>query len=121
MYKYYNANPKGRHVNDCTIRAISLASGESWNDTYAELSDFARYLAIMPDDIVYIDAYLKGRFKMIYKCKTCHRFTVGEFVEKHPRGTFLITMSGHITCAINGIIYDTFDPSDRFVWGVYEV
>lgn len=121
MYKYYNANPKGRHVNDCTIRAISLATGESWNETYLELSDFARYLAIMPDDVVYIDAYLEGRFKEIYKCKTCHQITVGEFVEMHPKGTFLITMSGHITCAIDGVIYDTFNPSDRFVWGVYEI
>jgi hypothetical protein len=46
---------------------------------------------------------------------------VGEFVETHPKGTFLITMSGHITCAIDGVIYDTFNPSDRFVWGVYEI
>lgn len=30
-------------------------------------------------------------------------------------------MSGYITCCIDGCIYDTFDPSDRTVWGVYKV
>ena len=36
-------------------------------------------------------------------------------------GTYLITMNGHITCAKNGVIYDTFDPSNMFIWGVYKV
>lgn len=48
-------------------------------------------------------------------CKDEIRITVGEFVDTHPQGTYLITMRGHITCAIDGCIYDTFDPSDRFV------
>lgn len=30
-------------------------------------------------------------------------------------------MSGHITCVIDGTCYDTFDPSDRIVWGIYKV
>jgi hypothetical protein len=41
MYKYYNANPLGRHVNDCTVRAISLATEKSWDETFEELSKFA--------------------------------------------------------------------------------
>lgn len=121
MYKFYNANPRGRRVNDCTVRAISLATGKSWDQAYRELSEFAQYLAIMPDDVVYIDAYLDGHFQNIYMCKDNKRITVGDFIKAHPRGTFLITMNGHITCAIDGIIYDTFNPSDRFIWGVYKV
>lgn len=31
MYKYYNANPLGRHVSDCSVRAISLATDRSWD------------------------------------------------------------------------------------------
>jgi hypothetical protein len=34
MFKYYNANPLGRHVSDCSVRAISLATGRSWDETY---------------------------------------------------------------------------------------
>jgi hypothetical protein len=121
MYEFYNANPLGRHVNDCTVRAISYATNRSWDKVYRELSEFAQVLGTMPDDVVYIDSYLAENFIKVYGCKYCNKITVGEFVKKHPTGTYLITMSGHITCAKNGIIYDTFDPSERFVWGAYKV
>lgn len=29
--------------------------------------------------------------------------------------------ANHITCAIDGVCYDTFDPSDRLIWCVYFV
>ena len=121
MYEFYNANPKGRYVNDCTVRAISRATGRSWDETYRKLSEFAQQLGTMPDDVVYIDSYLANNFIKVYGCKHCNKVTVGEFVKQHPYGTYLITMSGHITCAENGVIYDTFDPSERFVWGAYKV
>ena len=38
MWEYYNANPLGRKVNDCTVRAISLATEKSWDETYKILS-----------------------------------------------------------------------------------
>ena len=30
-------------------------------------------------------------------------------------------MGGHITCVIDGVIYDTFDPSERYLWCAYYV
>lgn len=121
MFKYYNANPRGRRVNDCTVRAISLATGESWDAAYSKLSDFAQAQAIMPDEVMYIDEYLDRHFIKLCGCKGVAQMTVGDFVDKYNRGIYLITMSGHITCAINGCIYDTFDPSDYYVWDVYQV
>ena len=38
MFKYYNANPLGRNVNDCSVRAIACATDRSWYDVYDELS-----------------------------------------------------------------------------------
>lgn len=120
MFQYYNANPRGRRVNDCTVRAISLATNRSWDATFEELGDFAQAQAIMPDDIRYIDEYLERRFKKYCGCKG-KQFTVGEFAKNFSKGIYLITMSGHITCCIDGCIYDTFDPSDRFIWDIYKV
>lgn len=121
MFRYYNANPRGRRVNDCTVRAISLATGRSWDETFEELSKFAQAQAIMPDDVIYIDEYLERNFEKICGCKDKLKVSVGEFVRSHPRGVYLITMNGHITCSIDGIIYDTFNPKDRLVWGAYRV
>ena len=120
MYKYYNANPCGRKVNDCTVRAISKATGQSWDETYKDLSNFAQIQCIMPDEVEYINEFLEKRFKCVYSANG-KRITVDEFLEQYPRGRFLITMAGHITCAIDGCIYDTFNPADRYVWQVFEV
>lgn len=120
MFRYYNANPRQRKVNDCTVRAISKATGQTWDEAYDDLSNFAQVQCIMPDEVEYIDEFLERNFKRIYSSRK-ERITVNEFLEKNPKGTFLITMAGHITCAIDGCIYDTFDPSERYVWQVFEV
>lgn len=120
MFKYLNKNPLGRRVNDCTVRAISLATNKTWDETFRILGEFARAQAIMPDEVTYIDEYLSRHYNRVCGCRH-EKITVGEFVKRNPMGVYLITMSGHITCAIDGCIYDTFDPSDRFVWDAYEV
>ena len=120
-YQYYNANPLQRQINDCTVRAISMATGKSWNSVYDELSEYAKQKAFMPDEVECIDIYLEENFEKLYGCRDRYKITVEEFVQEHPIGTYLITMNGHITCCRNGCIYDTFDPSDRFVWGAYKV
>ena len=37
MYVEYNANPQKKRVGDCVIRAISKATGMSWEKTYTEI------------------------------------------------------------------------------------
>ena len=121
MYKYFNLNPLGRRVDDCTVRAIGLALGITWDEAFVYLSEYARARAIMPDEVQYIDQFLSERFPKICGCKDKSRITVGDFVKLNPVGTYLITMNGHITCCIDGCIYDTFNPSDRIVWDIYKV
>lgn len=119
MYKYYNANPLGRIVNDCTVRAISLATKQSWDDTYQELADFARRQGITFSEIEFINDYLANRYERY--CDTNKLTTLQDFLDLKMPGRWLITMSGHITCAIDGVCYDTFDPSNRYIWCVYKV
>lgn len=120
-YQYYNANPLQRQINDCTVRAISMATGKSWDRVYDELSRYAKKKAFMPDEVECIDIYLEENFEKLCGCRDRYKITVGEFVQEHPIGTYLITMNGHITCCQDGCVYDTFDPSNRTVWGAYKV
>lgn len=111
MYKFYNANARGRFANDCVVRAISLAENKTWNETYDELSEIAQENGIILDDVNFVEPLLDSRYE-----RQCYdHIYVGEFVEDHPKGTFLITMNGHITCCIDGILYDTFDCRNRIV------
>lgn len=88
MYRYMNANPMRNDIDDCTIRAISVAEGISWDEAYDNLSDNARELGLMMSSIEAIEEYLDERYKRV----PFYTETVGEFIENHPTGTYLITM-----------------------------
>lgn len=111
MYEYYNANPHGNYVNDCVIRSISLAEGKTWDETYEELSDIAQKNGIILDDVNFVEPLLDSRYD-----RECYNYiTVGDFADEHPKGIYLITMLGHITCCIDGTIIDSFDCRDRLM------
>lgn len=117
MYKYYNANPFKNKVFDCTTRAISLAENTSWDYTYNKLSNLAREQGQMMDSVEFIEDYLDRRYP-----RQCHYSkTIEEFIDEHPYGVYLCTMTGHITCVIDGCIYDTFDCGDRIMRCAWKV
>ena len=102
---YYNANTFGHHIEDCTIRAISVAEGISWDRAYRKLSDYARKRGLMISSVESIEQYLDDNYDRV--CE--EDMTVGEFAYLNPYGTFLVTMNNHITCIVDGCIVDTFD------------
>ena len=117
MYKYHNANALGNAVNDCVVRAISIAERKTWDETYIELSEIARQEGILLDDVNFVENYLDHRYR-----RQCHYSkTVGEFAEECDEGTYLVTMEGHITVVVDGIVYDTFDCTDRRMWCAWKV
>ena len=106
---YYDANIFGYNVADCTIRAISVAEGISWDRAYRKLSDYARKRGLMMSSVESIEQYLDDKYERI----CVPDMTVGEFAYTNPEGIFLVTMQGHITCIIDGYIVDSFDCGDR--------
>jgi len=109
MYKYYNNNALGLFENDCTVRSISTATGNSWDDTYEHLSNIARLQGTMMDDREFIINYLDDRYKRVNNIPR----TVGEVAGAYPDNVLLITMNGHIVCSKYGVIYDSFDCRER--------
>ena len=116
-YRFYNANVLGKYENDCTIRAISFATGKSWDETYERLSDIAQYEGTMMDDRNFIRKYLNNKYRRL----PIKADTVGEIAAEYPDNILLITMNGHITCCIDGVLYDTFDCRNRVMWCAWEV
>lgn len=117
MYEFYNANSRGNFVNDCVVRAISVAECKTWDETYDELSELAQKDGILLDDVRFVDDYLDRKYRRV----PFRSLTVDELCDEYPRGTFLITMLGHITVMIDGIIYDIFDCRNRTIWNVWQV
>lgn len=118
MYRYYNANINNNFVNDCVIRAIATAENKSWSETYDDLSRIAKKNGILLDDVNFVDPLLDYRYDRV---EVYPNETVGDFIERHKFGVYLITMPNHITTAIDGVIYDTFDCRNRPLWNVWKV
>ena len=117
MYKYYNNNPHNRNIDDCTLRTIALLTNRDWHEVYNELSYLANMDSLMMDSVEFIENYLDNRYK-----RECHYSkTIGEFAEEYPKGKYAVTTSNHITAIIDGVIYDTFNPSDRVMRCAWKV
>lgn len=117
MFKYYNANKKNNFIDDCVIRAISVAEGKTWDETYEELSILARKEGLLFSSVPFVENYLDNRYKKVYH----NSRTVGEFADSHKKGIYLITMNGHITCCYYGVIIDTFNPKNRLMKSAWKV
>lgn len=49
-FAYYNPNPVGLHVRDCTVRALCAVLGIGWDEAHELLSDTSRKMGLMPSN-----------------------------------------------------------------------
>lgn len=110
-YVNYNPNPARKTVGDCTIRSISKALNQPWEETYAGLALQGFRMCDMPSANHVWGAYLreKGFTRRIMpdSCPDC--YTVADFAADNPSGTYILALSGHVVCVQNGDWYDSWD------------
>lgn len=114
-WKPYNPNPKGSIVGDCTVRAISKALDQDWETTYAGLSLFGYSLSDMPSANHVWGAYLRrhGFHRKLIEDYGQELYTVQNFCENHPEGTYILAIDGHVVCVKNGFYYDSWDSGNE--------
>lgn len=115
-FSYYNANPTGKSVGDCTIRALSKALGQSWEETYVGLALEGFRLGDMPSADSVWGPYLREhgftRHLLPDACPEC--YTIADFAADHPVGTFILSMPGrHVVTVVNGVIFDSWDSRNE--------
>lgn len=114
-YLYFNSNPMGNRVGDCTIRAISALTDQSWDDTYMGLSMQGFMDKDMPSSNSVWDAYLRSlgykKYIVPNTCPDC--ITVGEFADDHSKGRYLLATGSHVIAVIEGNYYDTWDSGQE--------
>lgn len=114
-YIYFNPNPKGKHVGDCTVRALCKAMDCTWETAYISLCAEGMDLRDMPSANHVMRAYLlKNGYRQYLissDCPDC--VTVGEFAEMNPRGTFILTTDNHVVCVQDGDVYDSWNSLDE--------
>ena len=110
MYSYYNPNPiKNKRVGDCVVRALSKATGKSWEETYIDLCVQGFMMGDLASSNAVWSAYLKHKgFKRhtIEDCPDC--YSIEDFCQDHPNGIYVIGTGTHAVCVCNGCYYDAW-------------
>lgn len=117
MWEYYQPNPCGRSVGDCSVRAVSAALHISWEDAYELICDAGYEMCDMPSSNSVWGAVLRKhgfvREMIPNTCPDC--YTAEDFCKDYPRGTYVLVFSGHVATAINSVLYDSWDSSQEIV------
>ena len=107
----YNPNPQGKAVGDCAVRACTVATRKSWDDVYMELTleGFARCDLISANHVWgrYLKKHGYTREFVRDDCDTC--YTVDDFCREHPKGTFILALTGHVVAVQDGNYLDSWD------------
>ena len=113
MYRYYNPNPAGRSVGDCSVRAVAKALDTDWDDAYAKIIVNGFRLGDMPSsDSVWGAVLRQNGFVKETIPDTCPEcYTAEQFCHDHPRGVFVLGFGGHTATVKDGILYDSWDSS----------
>lgn len=121
MWKYYNPNPAGRMVGDCSVRAISAALDVSWDEAFDLLALNSKEMCDMPSSDAVIGSVLRqhGFVRSIIpsSCPDC--YTVGEFADNFDRGIYVLGTGNHVVCVRNGVVMDSWDSQRElpiFMW-----
>ena len=112
-FQHYNPNPSKRNVGDCTVRALSKALGQDWEKTYVGLCLEGFLLGDMPSSNAVWGSYL--RHHGYRRSLAPDDITVSEFLDSNPEGTYILALSGHVVCAKDRVLYDTWHSENEIV------
>lgn len=108
MFQYYNAEPSGERLQDCVIRAISLALQTPYERIIELLNMNGEYYSC--DDIS-LYCYEKLLENLGFKKQYALNDKVSDIAKLGS--VVLIRIPGHLTCSIDGVVFDIWDCSDK--------
>ena len=115
MFVPFNPNPFHSRVGDCAIRAVSKATGQTWESVFVALCLDGFCAGDMPSANHVWGAYLRkmgfSRRSLPDSCSDC--YTVADFCKDHPRGLYVLAVNNHVVCVQNGDWFDTRDSGDE--------
>ncbi len=115
MWIEYNPNPIANNVEDCAVRAVSIALGVSWDEAFDMIAENAKQMGVMMHHNAAWGSVLRQHgFKRAIipnRCPDC--YTAEEFCMEHPRGVYVLGFNSHTATVIDGDLYDTWNSSNE--------
>lgn len=114
LFTFTNVNPRSLvRAADCVARAISFATGLSWEDTIRELTEFGIGIGGVFNEKATYGAWLEknGWTKMKQPRKANRsKYTIEELIEAgYVTGTVIVSIAGHLTVIKDGKVRDTWN------------
>lgn len=111
MYSYYNPHPSKHRIGDCVIRALTKALNKSWHEVYVDLCLLGYIMGDWGSSNAVWNAYLisQGFTRDIVStdCPDC--YTIEDFCNEHPQGTYVVGTGSHAVCVENGVLHDSWN------------
>lgn len=125
MYKFLNLHPDGKRVGDCVKRAIAGAENRDYKEVSRELNRLKKETGCVRfnDDKNWKTYMLKHGYRKLSfpAVKGQPRMNGKRFCEAYPKGRYILNMAGHLTCCVDGVIYDTWDCTEKCVYNAWQV
>lgn len=113
-FHFHNANPKGRKAGDCVVRAISVALGQSWEQTMREMTELGIKHGYAFNETKLIDIYMKEKgWTKIKEPRNYEnkKISVSQFLNNAGSKGVIVANAGshHVTLIANGVVWDTWN------------
>jgi hypothetical protein len=115
--------PKSK--NDCTVRALAIATFQTYDDAY----EFWAKRGRIPHR-AFDNRTIKLNFEKHFEwpwisfpaVKGEKRMSHPQFEHEHPTGIYILKEAGHVSAVVNGVLHDTFQPWEgRCIYGAWRV
>ena len=109
-------------TGDCVVRSIAIATGKPYREVYDAVNVLAKTVNTVGarksksrDGVhrsVYDKYLLSIGWRWVPTMKIGSGCTTHLDAAELPAGRLIVRVSKHMTCVIDGVIHDTFNPSD---------
>jgi hypothetical protein len=123
MYHYTDANSPRKGNNYCGVRALVLAEGMDWEKAEWLLRHYCKNGKAGNGALskgIYKEDYNAALESLGYKWVAAPKFDGRKArAADLPPGKHIARMAGHYCCVIEGVVYDTWNSSNKMVYGYW--
>jgi hypothetical protein len=121
LFVYQNPHPQNKNVGDCVKRAITIATSMDYKTVQLRLNRYKKITRSYDFNedknwVPFVEKELGAK-----KLSGYHNIKIGDFAKLNLKGKYIIRCRGHVTCIINGKVYDTWNCSFKAINRIWMV
>lgn len=119
FYQFFNANPTGKEIGDCSIRAVAVALNVSWLEAFDLQTAKARILYGEMSEPEVVGEVLKEHGfeeKKVSNRKGTKRPTLVTLIKENPNCIIVGQIANHFAAVRDGKVRDLWNSSERSLY-----